>query len=184
MKPTAEKFGGIGNEAVEAKTGKNWQQWFGILDKQKAGGLSHKQIAELVHEKYKMTAWWSQMITVGYEQARGLRVKNQNSLGEFRVDVSKVVETSLEKLYKAVAEEAERKDWLKSKLEVRLANKNKNLRANFKGKSANLLFAFSKKGETKCQIVVTESKLADKQEVEKQRVYWKSALTKLQTLLA
>ncbi len=184
MKAATEKFGGISTEAVEAKTGKSWQQWFATLDKQKASGLSHAQIAKLVKDKYKMTGWWSQMITVGYEQARGLRVKNQSSLGEFRVDVSKVIDTSLEKLYAAVAEEAARKDWLKSKLEIRLANKNKNLRANFKGKSANLLFAFSKKGETKCQIVVTESKLVDKQEVEKQRVYWKTALTKLQSLLA
>ena len=184
MKTIVEKFGGIGSEAVEAKTGKSWQQWFATLDKQKAAGLSHKQIAELVHNKYKMTGWWSQMITVGYEQARGLRVKNQSSLGEFRVDVSKVIEASLENLYKAVADDAERKEWVKGKLEIRLANKNKNLRANYNGKSANLIFAFSKKGESKSQIVVTESKLANKQEVEKQRVYWKTALTKLQTLLA
>jgi hypothetical protein len=43
--PATKMTGRIGDEAVRAKTGKTWSQWFDILDKAGAKRISHKEIA-------------------------------------------------------------------------------------------------------------------------------------------
>src|SRR5215469_1117257 len=63
------------DEAVKAKTGKVWAEWFKILDKAGAKKMPHKEIALYLYEKQKLPAWWCQMVAVGYEQERGLRQK-------------------------------------------------------------------------------------------------------------
>lgn len=172
-------FGGISSDAVKAKTGKDWAGWLRTLDKDKAHQLTHTQIAQLLHDKHEVPGWWCQMVAVGYEQARGLRVKNQKCDGDFSVDVSKVIGVPLATLYRAVADARQRVKWLKAKLTVRLANENKNLRANLGDKTANLSMMFYAKGENKSQIVITESKLDGAEHVEQRRAFWKGAVAKL-----
>ena len=41
--------------------------------------MPHKQIAEYLYEKHGLSGWWSQVVTVVYEQERGLREKHQKS---------------------------------------------------------------------------------------------------------
>jgi hypothetical protein len=38
--------------------------------------MPHKQIAEYLYEKHGLSGWWSQVVTVVYEQERGLREKH------------------------------------------------------------------------------------------------------------
>lgn len=74
----------ISNEAVLKATGKNWQQWFAILDKAGAKKLKHIDIARFLQANYlgknnknvnvvTSGGWWSQMVTVEYERARKMR---------------------------------------------------------------------------------------------------------------
>jgi len=70
------KVAGIGASAVRKATGKDWQQWFTLLDKAGAAKMPHKDIACLLYQKHKLPGWWAQMVTVGYEQARGMREKH------------------------------------------------------------------------------------------------------------
>ena len=57
----------ISNEAVKKSTGKTLKEWFSILNKAGAKKMEHKQVAKLLHEKYKLSGWWSQMVTVQLE---------------------------------------------------------------------------------------------------------------------
>lgn len=41
----------------------------------------HKDIALWLRENHIESGWWSQMVTVGYEQARGLRQKHEKPTG-------------------------------------------------------------------------------------------------------
>jgi hypothetical protein len=77
---TTNKTAGISSAAVKKATGKDWKQWFTLLDKAGARKMPHKDIACLVYEKHQVSGWWAQMVTVGYEQARGLRQKHQAGL--------------------------------------------------------------------------------------------------------
>src|SRR5271154_6307864 len=100
MKRTADKYGGISSAAVKKATGRTWAQWLAVLDQAKAKNLPHKAIALLLHQKLKVPDWWCQMVTVGYEQARGLRVKHQKPDG-FEVSVSRTMVAPVDRAFAA-----------------------------------------------------------------------------------
>src|SRR6185369_66901 len=91
----------MSDDAVKAKTGKDWKAWFALMDKVGADKLTHKDIAALLHDTYRVPGWWSQMVTVEYERARGLRVKSQTT-GGFTLNASKTLPVDLARLYRAV----------------------------------------------------------------------------------
>ena len=82
------RLAGIGSAAVEAKTGKTWEQWLVVLDKAGARTRSHARIAAFLRERQRLPSWWCQMVAVGYEQARGLRAKHERPDG-YAVSVSR-----------------------------------------------------------------------------------------------
>jgi GNAT superfamily N-acetyltransferase len=64
-------------QLVRRPTGKTWEAWIALLDKEGAGQMSHKEIAALLLDKgyiEKGSEWWAQTVTVGYEYAKGRRV--------------------------------------------------------------------------------------------------------------
>jgi len=79
---------GMSDEKVKGKTGCNWEKWVYALDRRGAQEMSHREIAALVSEKYKVTDWWSQMVTVGYERIKGLRARGQRRDNGFRLSTA------------------------------------------------------------------------------------------------
>jgi hypothetical protein len=103
-----EKIKLMSNNAVYRRTGRTWQEWFAILDALGAINMKHKEIAQSLYQKYRVSAWWSQMITVTYEQERGLRDKHQKPDG-YAISVSKVVPGPVDILYNFWNDEKKRK---------------------------------------------------------------------------
>jgi len=66
-------FQKISNDAVSAKTEKQWPEWFRILDKFDLKKKGHTQAAKFLREKHGLTDWWAQAITIRYEWENGLR---------------------------------------------------------------------------------------------------------------
>lgn len=184
MPTTRENFGGIRSDAVRAKTGKGWNEWLEILDAENAQALSHKEIATLLYEKYKVPDWWCQMVTVGYEQARGLRAMHQKADG-FSANASKTLNASLNALYEACADETMRAKWMgRKKYTITKATPNKSLRIGWGKDSATRVdFNLYAKSKTKSMIQIQHEKLADAAEVEKMKTYWRGALEKLAALI-
>jgi hypothetical protein len=86
----------ISPEAIEKGTGKSWDEWIAFFDAMDAASLSHKDIARKTHEDGGATGWWSQMLTVAYEQHIGRRVPGQDCEGVFSVSVSKTLNGDLD----------------------------------------------------------------------------------------
>jgi hypothetical protein len=169
----------ISDLAVIAKTGKSWDQWFRVLDSAGASRLDHKGIVKLLGARHDIGPWWRQMVTVEYERARGLRVRNQTVLG-FSVSVSRTLRTSLPALYAATAELRKRRKWFpKGVLKVSSRTENKCLRGAWNG-DARLEINFIEKSKGMSQVVVQVNRLARKDDVERERAVWKKALDKLQ----
>jgi uncharacterized protein YndB with AHSA1/START domain len=102
--PTSTRQAGeqaISDDAVEAKTGKRWKQWFAVLDRWNAPEKGHKETAKYLATKHRISPWWSQTVTVRYEQERGLREIGQRSVGDFQVSVQRTIRTSRKKAYEA-----------------------------------------------------------------------------------
>ena len=172
-------YGGIGDDSVKAKTGKSWSEWIKLLDKEKASKLSHKEIAVLVSEKYGIGDWWSQMVTVGYEQAKGLRQKNETASG-FSASVSKVFNVPVSTVYLWWSDELKRKKWLNLKIVIHKASKNKSMRITMPGGSKSVSVGFYAKGDDKSQVVLQQEKLKDAKAVVTAKEFWKKSFSDLQ----
>src|SRR5689334_15490965 len=67
-KKAAPKLAGVTTTAVLKATGRTWEEWLKVLDRAGARRMAHKDIAALLARKFELPNWWSQMVSVGYEQ--------------------------------------------------------------------------------------------------------------------
>jgi len=94
MKRAADSYGGISPVAAKKAIGRTWAQWMARPNQAGARKLPPRVIAQLLDRKHRLTDWWGQMVTDGYNQARGLRVKHQKA---DRADQPAALRTFLEK---------------------------------------------------------------------------------------
>jgi uncharacterized protein YndB with AHSA1/START domain len=175
MEPT------ISDAAVLKATGKTWDAWFKLIDKAGGRKLDHKQIVAWLDESHSVKPWWIQMVTVAYEQSRGLRALHQKP-GGFEFSVSKTINVPIEALFEAFADDKQRAKWLGDELSVRKATKPKSARFDFKGGtlvSAN----FYAKGKGKSYVGLNHGKLKDAKAAAKLKKFWAQKLARLKDLL-
>jgi uncharacterized protein YndB with AHSA1/START domain len=178
-------WGGISSEAVAKATGRVWEEWCRVLDKDKCASKPHKEIAELVHDKHGVGDWWSQMVTVGYEQARGLRQKHQKADG-FSVSASRVFEAPMARTFRAVKNGRERVKWLDAAVTVTKATPGKSVRMKWEDgtRVAVNFWDKSTSGARKTQVVFQHEKLKNAAAAKKMKSFWTSRLDDLGALLS
>ncbi len=123
------------------------------------------------------------MVTVTYEQGRGLRDKHQRP-GGYQISVSRTVNVPLAKLYKSFANAKSRASWLaENGLVVRTATTDKSMRVTWVDSKTSLEIGFYPKGAGKSQVVVQHSKLPDAKSSARMKTYWGKALDGLRASL-
>jgi uncharacterized protein YndB with AHSA1/START domain len=176
------KINNVSSAAVAAKTGKGWDEWLSILDAAGAREMSHPEIARLLKEQHGVPDWWCQMVTVGYEQARGLREVYQKADG-YSASGSRTVAVPVTKLFGAWANEAERAHWLgDAHLEIRKATAGKSIRARWSD-GTSVEINFYSKTDNKSQVALQHSLLADAESVGEMKGFWREALDRLKVYL-
>lgn len=173
----------ISDESVRARTGKDWETWFSVLDESGAAEMNHREIVAILREKHGVAPWWQQAVAVGYEQARGLRKKHEAPDG-FQVSASRTIDASVEAAYHAWVSDRERLDWLPDDhLIVSAENRNKSLRGTWAGGASRIDVYFIPREPNRVQITVNHSRLEDSGTAERMKAYWRTALDRLQTRL-
>jgi uncharacterized protein YndB with AHSA1/START domain len=177
------RLAGVGSEAVERATGKGWDEWLKVLDRAGAKSMPHKEIALLLSRKCGVPDWWSQMVTVGYEQARGLRDVYQHADG-FAANATRTYEVSVDNLFVAWNDPKARARWLpRAPLELRRAVSGKSLRMTWKTGDSRVLVNFLAKGSGRSQVQVEHGKLPSAAAVTRQKAFWSEALGRLKAVL-
>ena len=180
----ALRLAGVGGEAVLKATGRAWEEWLRVLDRAGAKSMPHKDIAMLVSRKFAIPGWWSQMVTVGYEQARGLRKPGQRAEGGFAATASRTVGIPLDKLYAAWSEPAQRSRWLPdAPLQVRRSTDGKSMRMTWTTGGSRVDVNFVARGPGKSLVQIEHGQLPDLGSATRQKAYWGSALERLKALL-
>jgi len=170
------------DEAVKARTGKGWAEWFKILDQAGAKKWPHKEIAKYLGHEQNVGPWWGQMVAVAYEHERGIRQKFQKCDGEFSTSGSRTMAAPMGKAFAAWTDEKLRKRWLPDgKLEITTATPGKYVRGRWG--ASRLSVGFLGKGAAKTQVAVDHGKLANSRECAKMKTYWFTALNRLQNIL-
>ena len=175
----ASKPAGISDATVKARTGKDWSEWFAILDDAGAVKLGRKGIVALLSDRNRIGPWWRQMITVAYEQERGLRERHQTPDG-YQVSASKTIAAAVGTVFDEWTDEKRRTAWLKAgDFTVRKATTGKTLRRSGGGGTSAVDVTFYARGPGKCRVVVDHKRLANTGDVARMKAFWSEALDAL-----
>jgi hypothetical protein len=178
------KLAGMSSAVIQEKTGCTWEKWVKSLDYHGAERMSHRDIAKLVSEKYKVPSWWTQTVTVGYERIKGLRARGQRRDGTFEAGKSRTFNVPVQTLYDAWADARMRKRWLDgAEIKIRTATSPKSLRITWS--DGNIIaVGFYPKGPDKSSVAVQHPKLPDRATADSLKKYWSERLDDLGRVLA
>ena len=172
------------DEAVLKNTGNTWADWFKLLDKWGAKEKKHAEIARWIATEHEVDGWWAQQVTVAYEQERGMRAPGQRSDGTYSVSASKTMNVPVESLFEAFHDEAVRERWLgEFEFNVRTARPGKSITATWEDASTRLTVGFYAKGEGKSQAALAHEKIADPQQADELKAFWRERMNLLKKLL-
>lgn len=177
------KHAGISDDAVSAKTGKTWQEWIDTLDKAGGRSMTHQEIAALLSEKFGVPPWWTQMVTVGYEQAVGKRVAMQKADG-FAASASKTLPVSAAAVFRAFNDTRARSAWLPDEFTIRKASPPKSLRITWKDGRSHVDVNIYARGAGKAQVSLQHTKLTSARAADQMKKYWRGALARLDDQLS
>lgn len=83
---------GMSDDAMREATGRAPEAWFTILDSHGAKEWTHTVIARWLFDNFdSLDGWWSQAVTVRYEQSRGMRQPGQQADGTYSVSATKTI---------------------------------------------------------------------------------------------
>ncbi len=177
------RLAGMADAKVEAKTGCTWEKWVKALDRVEAHTWPHREIAEYVHEKYKVPSWWTQAVTVGYERIKGLRAIGQRRDGTYEAGRSRTFPVGVGRLFRAWREARARRRWLgDTAFTIRTAMKDRSMRITWTDETAVDVW-FIAAGKTRSRVAVTHRKLPDKAALARSKAYWTERLDALGELL-
>ena len=173
----------MSDEAVHARTGRNWEDWFAALDRAGAAKLTHSQIVAHLKGEHRLSNWWCQMVAVTFEQATGLRDKHEKPSG-YEIGVSKTIAAPLSRLFRAWEDRRIRDKWLEDPgFVIRKATPGKSMRITWVDGKTNVDAGFYAKGDGKSQISVQHGSLDSAREAARLKTYWSAQLGKLKEML-
>jgi hypothetical protein len=173
----------MSDESIRRRTGRGWEEWFELLDEWGAAERPHPEIALWLSEEQGIAGWDAQSVTVSYERARGLRAVGERPEG-FSITASKTVAVPVERLYDAFVDGSLRTRWLPDgELRARTATKPKSARFDWGDGETRVIVGFEAKGEAKSTVALEHERLADAEEAERMKGYWRARVTTLKEVL-
>jgi hypothetical protein len=181
--PDYAKIAGMSDATMKAKTGCTWDRWVWALDRVSAHEWPHRDIADHVSTTYKVSGWWSQMVTVGYERIKGLRAIGQRRGGAFEASKSKVVAAPVARLYGAWRNARTRARWLPGvAVTIRTATRERSMRITWPDKSTVAVW-FIGKGARKSQVALAHGPLPTREAALQMKQFWGERLVALEGVL-
>jgi len=191
------------DEAIQAATGKTWDEWFTVLDERGGPAAGRRAIGDYLYSEYKVDIWWVSAINVQYEAARGVKERDGRGKG-YTICATKTITAPLDRVYAAWASAAELDQWFGSDHHADVSDggsysnsdgdtgtykrvrPNKDLRFTWENPAhqpsiVDVLFADKGKGKTGVQ--VTHDRIQTREEADGLRAGWGEALDRLKALL-
>ena len=181
--PAPANVAGIADEKVRSKTGRTWEEWTRVLDAHGASGMTHREIARLIRDRYEVSDWWTQTVTVGYERIKGRRAIGQRADGTYEASKSRTFGVPVGRLFDAWATPASRRKWLADEpLTMRTSNRPKSLRFAHADGSV-VVVGFTAKGRAKSSVAVQHGRLASRADAAVRKSTWARHLDALREAL-
>lgn len=167
----------VSDEKVREATGQGRDHWFQLLDEAGARDWGHTRIAAFLADR-GVGSWWSQSITVAFEQERGLRLPGQRPDGTFDAHASKTLRTSRDRLWPLLTDGAARDAWIGVPLPVAGITADTSVRLDGPAGS-RVTVRLDWLDEERVRVTVQHSRLASMADLETWRGRWHAALARL-----
>jgi hypothetical protein len=175
------------DERIRERTGRGWEEWFDLLDSWDAESMSHTEIARRVAGTLgiPVLGWNAQAVTSSFERSRGMRLVGERVGGDGIVATSsRTIAASAEEVFAAFVDPSRRAGWLPDiALSERTVTKPKSARFDVGDGPTRLFVTVDAKGPARSTVVVEQSRLADGDEREARKAYWRQALSGLKSQL-
>jgi hypothetical protein len=173
----------MSDDAIRAKTGRGWEEWFDLLDDWGAADRPRAEAVRWLADAHAIEGWNSQAVTVTYERARGLRAVGEHADG-FTVTASKTVAVPVDRLYEAFVDEAQRARWLPAaQLSVRTTSRPKSARFDWGDDGTRVVVAFIAKGDAKSTAALAHERLPDARAAERMKAFWRDGVAALKEVM-
>lgn len=173
----------VSDASALAATGRDWDAWFRILDDADLLTKGHTAIAAWLVKERGVDGWWAQMVTVGYERARGRRSVNQRPDGYY-VSVSKTVHVDAATTFACVTDPVQQAAWIEAgTLRLRASTAPRSARFDFKAGPTRVAAFIVAKGSGRATVTIEHSRLATADDVESTRSFWRERLSALAAAL-
>lgn len=167
---------------IQKATGRDYGEWFVLLDAWGAPGRPFRQISDWLEDEHGMSSWWAQKLIVEYEQDRGIRPAGVRPDGTFTVGTSKTISVPVDRLYTAVVDADQRSRWLTDVvLQERVATRSRSARFDWGDDGTRVSFTFDASGAAKSQVAVEHERLPDAEAAQKTKEFWKERLAALKS---
>jgi hypothetical protein len=173
------------DERIRQRTGRGWEEWFALLDEWGAAERTHREVARWVaaQQGVEPLAWNAQAVAGSYELARGLRAVGEKEDG-FAITISKTVAVPVERLFDAFVDESLRERWLPDgELRERTATRPKSARFDWGEGQTRVNVTFLTKSESKSTAALEHRRLADADQAERMKAYWRRRVAALKEVL-
>jgi len=171
----------IGSAAVQRATTRTWDEWMVTLDEDGMRGKTHRDVVHHLATVHRLPAWWSQMVCVGYEQAKSQPVVAPTANG-VEISVARTMEASASDVFRAFNDVSRRQWSAGQEYLVRTAIAPRSLRLGLPDGTL-VGVAIDRKGNTRCSVTVSHSKLPDAAAADRAKVAWRDALARLAGML-
>jgi len=164
-------------------TGRSWEDWIGFLDGIGAAELTHTEIARRIHGTGFANGWWSQGITVAYEQHIGRRKPGQRSTGDFEASATKTLSMTRGQAYAAWLARVEGRTTFggaeaSGEATTSVTPKRSYWRISL-ADGSRVVVAVEAKGEDRAMVALQHSKLASEDRIVHWRKVWRAELDRL-----
>ena len=167
-------------DSIIAATGRSWAEWLALLQHAGAADLPHGEIARRLHEQYGVPCWWSQNLTVRFEQEIGRRVPGQGCDGDFQASASATRDGDLDAVFAAwrqhIGEPIALDDVLLTEPAACSATEKWRYWRARLADGGRVSVHFSRKAPGKILIGVSHDKLTSVEAVERWRAFWRGRL--------
>lgn len=115
-----EKLANISTESIKKNTGKTWDQWVEILNKAGAKIWTYQETTAYLGRKHKVSVWWRQWVSNGYQVAVGNRIQGRTLKGDYSIIVTRTIHKDHKKIWKLLVSDQGLAVWLRPMSKFRL----------------------------------------------------------------
>jgi hypothetical protein len=153
---------GKSSDALRRATGRDYADWFGLLDAHGAAGRPYRDNAAWLTGEHGVSAWWAQKLLVEYEQLRGVREAGVRPDGTFSAGLTRTIHVPLARLEAAFVDPGLRARWLPDvALRRRTAQPGRSARYDVGDDGTRLNVSFQALDAGRSQVAVEHERLAD-----------------------